>query len=166
MKPAFLLIACLPVLALAAEPPAADPDPELTEFSNYLHTASYLEGLFQGIHDFCKPKVSQNVYDSSLERWNANNGVYLAAVDTAIARFVAERIAPEEAERVTRALEAQNAATIQKTRDDNKILRSIKDARVTSMACSHNLGVLGSRSFYFKNISPSAHTYWEENLKP
>ena len=162
----IVIVMLLPMQARAAETIAPVPDQETKEFSRYGYETNYYNGLFHGVHDYCQAKVDKFLLDSSLDSWTKNNGAYINAADDAIVKFVARRVEKSDATRVTKALQAQNLATFQKTRENNVLLKSIKESKDEPTACSYNLGVLVSHSFYFQKIAPKSYQYWVDNLKP
>jgi hypothetical protein len=166
MKLVLSLIVLLPALVLAAEKTAPTPDREIQEFSRYNLETNYLNGLFHGVHDYCQGKVSNVLLAQSLKSWNENNGIYINATSYAIKRFVNKRVEKSDAARVTKALEEQNAATFKDTHDSSTLLTSIKNSKNEEIACSYNLGVLVSKSFYFQNAAPASYQYWIAHLNP
>lgn len=138
---------------------------EVIEFSNYMSDISSLDGMFDGVLEYCKQYISDSMAERSASKWEDINGVYISAVNDALHTLVEENVSDDRKEFVIQSLKENINGWYQGSYNNNGILTNIKKSQNKSISCANNLGVMNSHSFDIKNMIPQAYSLWQRKLK-
>ena len=159
-----VMLAILGAGSAAGEAPQVDSD--TLAFATYVNDVSRLNGMYQGVADYCKQYVPPLILDQSNAAWRKSNGPYIDSIDRAIERYASAKVDAGRRDQVVQQLKANAQTWFQQAHDKSNVLSQVQNAEEKSTACSKTLGTMSSESFYLKRMMPADDEYWSKNLKP